>query len=520
MIAGKKVMILTMAAMTFSLASCGTKEKPEMMEMETEAETETVIEATAGTEADTGTENAKTTEAAEPENTAPWNAEGNYIDDAGNHLLTYRTYVKFGSAKDGWGAVYMTDKEIFFGNMDETDGHLSGKLCIYNDDGSEGEGFEVTLTENDGKLILKKASGETLTFEPDDNERTDDDFLPIFSYNQVLADFGFRPLDAAAYDYLSFDHITAYDFSHALIPYVKIVDVDETDAEDVLLYGDYYLWEFKKEGDTLTAVSGGHCPGIIHLERFGEGDAATYSPKGSMDEAFTEWDARNIFGKYYDDYLKISSDEELFNSEYPQIIADYVNAFELDITRYQLTDDEPKELPPSRKILNSENQNLPAYTYPGPEKLNYVLYGYLAEHLGQKFLEEDVSIPCPVIINTDDSDKNDIKIYGDFWIFNYDRKDTVLECISGGSFPGCVHLKAVNDSYEVTGMDEVEDGAQYTKSAKNIFGTNYDDFLKIHDDLNKRDELRAKIIADYSSANDLSLTAFQDYGFDPVALPE
>ena len=520
MIAGKMVMILTVAAMTFPLTSCGTEEKPEMKSMETEAETETVIEATAGTEADTGTENAKAAEAAEPENTATWNAEGNYIDDAGNHLLTYRTYVKFGSAKDGWGAVYMTDKEIFFGDMEEKDGQLSGKLCIYNDDGSEREGFEVTLTENEGNLILKKASGETRTFVTDDTEYTDDDFLPIFSYNQVLADNGFRPLEAAAYDYLSFDHITAYDYSHVLIPYVKIVDVEETDAENVLLYGDYYLWEFKKDGDTLTAVSGGHCPGIIHLERFGEGDFASYSPKGSMDEAFTERDARDLFGKYYDDYLKISKDEKLFNSEYPEIIADYVRVFELDITKYQLTGDEPKEIPPSRMIPDSENQSLPAYTYPGTDRLNKVLYGYLTDHLGQKFLEEDVSIPCPVIINTDDSDKNDIKIYGDFWIFNYDRKDTVLECISGGSFPGCVHMKAVSDSYEITGMEEVEDGAQYTKSAKNIFGTNYDDFLKIHDDLNKRDELRAKIIADYSSANDLSLTAFQDYGFDPVALPE
>ena len=47
-----------------------------------------------------------------------------------------------------------------------------------------------------------------------------------------------------------------------------------------------------------------------------------------------------------------------------------------------------------------------------------------------------------------------------------------------------------------------------------------DDFLKIHEDSASRDALRAGIIADYSAANDLSLTAFQDYGFDPVALPE
>ena len=127
-----------------------------------------------------------------------------------------------------------------------------------------------------------------MQFKPDDTDYSDPNFLPMFSYNQVLADIGFDPLQAAAYDYLSFDYMKDYDVSNAVIPYVQIVDIDETNGDDVLLYGDYYVWEFAREDDTLVAVSGGHCPGIIHLERFGDaGEGASYSPKGTMDEAVT-----------------------------------------------------------------------------------------------------------------------------------------------------------------------------------------------------------------------------------------
>ena len=171
------------------------------------------------------------------------------------------------------------------------------------------------------------------------------DFLPMFSYNMVLADLGYDPLEAAAYDYLAFEYNRVSDVDHVLIPYAKIVDIDEDNPEDILLYGDYYLWEFEKQDDTLVAVSGGHCPGIIHLERFGEGEAASYSPVGTMDEAFTDDDAKDLFGEYYDKYVETASDDVTREEEYALVIANYVKVNNLKVTKYQFGGEDAVKLP-------------------------------------------------------------------------------------------------------------------------------------------------------------------------------
>ena len=163
---------------------------------------------------------------------------------------------------------------------------------------------------------------------------------------------------------------------------------------------------------------------------------------------------------------------------------------------------------------------LPAYDYPGPELFYSVLYNYMTEELGKNYEKAQVCIPCPVIIKEDESDKSDIRVYGNFWIFNYDLKGDILENTSGGSYPGCIHVKSTDEGYEVTSMDIVEDGSDFNPSAKKIFGENYDLFMKDGEDEALREKTRAQIIANYVAANDLNITAYQDYGWDPVTLPE
>lgn len=164
--------------------------------------------------------------------------------------------------------------------------------------------------------------------------------------------------------------------------------------------------------------------------------------------------------------------------------------------------------------------SLPAYEYPGPELFYTVLYSYLCEEFSGDYEGYDVSIPCPVIIKEDESDKSDIRVYGNFWIFNYTLNGDTLECTSGGSYPGCIHIKSTEEGYEVVSMDIVEDGSGWTDSAKKIFGDYYDLFIAAGEDENVREELRAQIIANYVAANNLDITAYQDYGGDPVTLPE
>ncbi len=165
---------------------------------------------------------------------------------------------------------------------------------------------------------------------------------------------------------------------------------------------------------------------------------------------------------------------------------------------------------------------LPPYEYPGPEVFYTVLYQYLLDEYGDNYEEADVTIPTPFIIAEDESDHDDIKIWGDFWINSYNLNGDILENVAGGSYPGLIHIKATDDAagYEVTGMEVVSDGSDYDPTAKKIFGDHYDEFVALGADDEGRNAIRAQIIANYAAANDLSITAYQDYGWDPVTLPE
>ena len=163
---------------------------------------------------------------------------------------------------------------------------------------------------------------------------------------------------------------------------------------------------------------------------------------------------------------------------------------------------------------------LPAYEYPGPEAFYYDVYQYLVKELGQNFEAADVSIPNVIEIALDETNKDDIIMYGDFWLFNYKLDGDTLVAQSGGDFPGVLHIKQTDSGFEVTRFDVVEDGSNSVPSAKKLFGDHYDEFSKLMADDEKKEANRRQIIANYAAANNLNITKVQDYGWDPVDLPE
>ena len=59
-------------------------------------------------------------------------------------------------------------------------------------------------------------------------------------------------------------------------------------------------------------------------------------------------------------------------------------------------------------------------------------------------------------------------------MFNYDLNGDTLECKSGGSYPGCIHVKDVLDDprgYVVTDFEIVGDGSDFAPTAKKIFAS-------------------------------------------------
>ena len=164
--------------------------------------------------------------------------------------------------------------------------------------------------------------------------------------------------------------------------------------------------------------------------------------------------------------------------------------------------------------------SLPEYEYPGPEQFYSEVYSYIVNEFSKNYEAADVSIPSPVIVKEDVLDNGDVDLYGDFWIYNYNLNADTLECVSGGSYPGCMHITKGEDGYKVRSFDIVGDGSDYDPTAKKIFGKYFEDFIKAEADEAKNQKDRAQIIANYVAANDLKITQFKDYGWDPVSLPD
>ena len=169
--------------------------------------------------------------------------------------------------------------------------------------------------------------------------------------------------------------------------------------------------------------------------------------------------------------------------------------------------------------IKGKKSSLPAYEYPGPEQFYWELYKYIIDNFGKHYLQGDVCIPCPIIVAEDNSNRDDMLLYGDFEVYNYTLSGDTLMTISGGIHPGCIHYKVGDAGFEITGFDQVEDGSNYDSSAKKIFGDKYDAFIKASSDDKARGEVRAQIISNYAAANDLPITGYQDYGWEKIALP-
>ena len=144
---------------------------------------------------------------------------------------------------------------------------------------------------------------------------------------------------------------------------------------------------------------------------------------------------------------------------------------------------------------------------------------YLVSEIGSRYSQGEVCIPVAFVISADNGNTDDVKVWGDFWVFNFNISGDTLKTVSGGSHPGLMHLKQTENGYVVTSFEQVEDGAGNLESAKRIFGDKYDSFHEINSNAEKREDIRLHFVADYVKKNNLKATMLQDYGWPAVALP-
>ena len=167
---------------------------------------------------------------------------------------------------------------------------------------------------------------------------------------------------------------------------------------------------------------------------------------------------------------------------------------------------------------------LPAYAYTGSDPIEAAVAAYVAENLGSRYLmpQGAASIPAPVILKTVEQDENTTLVYGNFWVMNYVLRGAVLECVSGGEAPAVMTLTKSADGWTVTAFEEAGDGDDYAKDVKRFSQGDkelekaYFAAADVNEDPLK--SVRQRFIQDYVTVNKLAARAYQDYGWQPIAL--
>ena len=201
----------------------------------------------------------------------------------------------------------------------------------------------------------------------------------------------------------------------------------------------------------------------------------------------------------------------MFNELIRQNMKNFLFVFSVLLTMTTCTD---KQIA-SKKVVSQNDQEI-SY-FPAIDR-------YMVKELGRYYTEGEHCVPFHSIVAVDERNADDILVWGDFWVFNYNQIGDTMKCVAGGSHPGLMHIsqtRSGNDVvYQVKAFDQVEDGANLLQSAEKIFGDKFDAFQTINSDEQKREKLRSEVLASYVKKNGLSATFYQDYGWPAKKIGE
>lgn len=166
----------------------------------------------------------------------------------------------------------------------------------------------------------------------------------------------------------------------------------------------------------------------------------------------------------------------------------------------------------NKKAATSAEENYAAAPAPA-EDYYAAVERYLTEQIASQYSPGEYSVPVYQEVAVNDSDSTDIRIWGDFWVYNYNQVGDTLKCVSGGSHPGLMHICQKGENFYVTSFEQVEDGSRFLPSAKRIFGEYFEAFQIHHSDNDEHEMLRHDMLRAFVRDHGLSATKYQDYGW-------
>ncbi len=118
------------------------------------------------------------------------------------------------------------------------------------------------------------------------------------------------------------------------VPIQNIVDVDDHNSKDILVWGDFWVFNYNQVGDTLKCVSGGSHPGLIHVCKTENGFEVTSFDQVEDGSSYLP-SAKKIFGEKYDAFHNIDRGDQKREQIRAEVLSDFVKEHNIPVTMYQ-----------------------------------------------------------------------------------------------------------------------------------------------------------------------------------------
>ena len=135
-------------------------------------------------------------------------------------------------------------------------------------------------------------------------------------------------------EYLVKEIGSQYSPSEVCAPVLMIVSTEEKEDDNTLVWGNFWVLNYDIVGDTLKTASGGNYSGLMTLHKEGNGYTVTAFEQ-TEDGAGNEASAKRIFGKHYDVYQNMHSNQDVGEAVRKEQLKEYVRQHNLNVHYYQ-----------------------------------------------------------------------------------------------------------------------------------------------------------------------------------------
>lgn len=175
-------------------------------------------------------------------------------------------------------------------------------------------------------LSMEKVDGVWLMCDFDGHKQDCINYIANNRREQALRD--------AISDYLVKEIGTQYRQGELCIPTLMIVSAQEISVDQAWVWGDFWIWWYNQEGDTLMTVSGGNHSGLMTVQQE-DGKLSVTSFEQTVDGAGNDASARRIFRSHYDVYQNMHSNQDVREAVRREQLGEYVRFHNISVHYYK-----------------------------------------------------------------------------------------------------------------------------------------------------------------------------------------